>query len=485
MVKTRGSQLSLSLGGFSGRASGAMVNKKRANSLLTLPKKELQTLCRKYGMPSYKPKPYLAEALAALLPDNFDLKALKRKCANTSCSQSVEHDPSSLDLNVLPRITGKKYLGKMVNAASKLPAESAYIESVRSVEVSTPSFEFHVRSEGGINLYVDLNSTLSEWAESLKKNICITENSNCRKSQRLHEELGRFGESTSPSKGSIAVTANETDVEHLLSGTAANSENKQNSCKEFDCLDRVDGSLTSSIEVSHTMDEGLSKPIEENSIFISPKSSSSTQNQIPVSTSSDDQKIDIIGDSLSNSISDGAVSFLTSEQPLKVITEQRRTSPVRYDSCSYLGSTMHGCSAFASVEKQLSEAAGFQKDKSSQCKGSGDGLVDHNCIVASEQGESANSSEVDHGSERSQLLICPEKEARSSTASEMEILKCSQFEKSFKRNSLIFDDFVSSSNFPKRQSTNGGEGNGSSNPEVRNLRRHLSGEVLPRQSMRS
>lgn len=58
--------------------------------------------------------------------------------------------------------------------------------------------------------------------------------------------------------------------------------------------------------------------------------------------------------------------------------------------------------------------------------------------------------------------------------------------KPHERNSLIADDFESSGNYPKRQSTDGVGGYCFSDPEAGNLRRssHLVGEVLPRRSMR-
>lgn len=350
------------------------------------------------------------------MQENIDLKALNRKSAVTSCSQTVKHGDGCLDLNALPRISGKKYLGfagigraEYVPCTGKIPAENALVESVRSVEVSSPSFEFHVRSEGGISLYVDLNSTPSDWGESLKKNVCITESSICTKSQGFHVDFGRFGESSSHLKGSSPVTVKEINFEHSLSGTAPHSENKENR-KDFDCLDRIDGSLMSSVEVSHTTDVGFSKQIEENRVFMLPKSSSCALSQKPVSATTDEPKMDHVGDSVSNSISDGAISLITTE-PLKVITEECGNSPVRY-KCdpSYLGSTVHGCSIFASVEEHLTEAAGFQKDKASPCETNGSGFVVHNCNMESEHGESANSSEVDHGTERNQLPICSEKE---------------------------------------------------------------------------
>lgn len=351
------------------------------------------------------------------MQENIELKELKRKFADASFSHPIEHDDSSLDLNALPRISGKKYLSVSgigrkagVPGTSKAPAESALVESVRCVEVSAPTFEFHVRSEGGINLYVDLNSTRTEWAESLKKNICIMESNICTKSRRSHVDLGQLGESSSHMKDSSPTTVDDINFEHSLSGTAPNSENKESSCKDVDCLDRIDSSLMSSVEVSHTTDVGLSRHIEENGVLMLPKSSSCAQSQVPVSASTDEPKIDCVGDSVSNSVSDGAISFLTTEQPLKAITEECGNSPVRYNhSPSHLGSTLHGCSIFASAETHLLEAADFQKDKASPCETNGIGFVDHNCNMESEHGESANSSEVDHGTERNQLL-CSQKE---------------------------------------------------------------------------
>ncbi|KAK4768572.1 hypothetical protein SAY87_003713 [Trapa incisa] len=448
-----------------------MVNRKKRNFFLTLSKKELQMLCKKYGLPTYKTKPDLAESLSSLLPENVELKGLKDKFGYASCPNSIEHVSNSAS-------SGKNYMYIKEVGTSKVSAETARIESVRCVEVRNPTFEFHARSEGGIKLYVDLNSTITEWADSLKKNICIPESNVCLNSPWLHEDLGQLDKSSSHLKASSPTTVGNINFEHLLSGTAPNSANKENSCKDIVSSGRSDVFLTPSVGVFPMTDVEFSRHVSENGALVLPKSGSCTPSQTPVSASIYEPKLDYTADPVTNSLSDDAINFLTTEQPMKVITKQCGNSQARYDyGHPNLGSVMNGFSTTASSEKHLSEVADLQKDKASPYG------IDENGVVL-DHGESVNLSQLDFQTKRNHFL-CSENQERSSIANGMENSELSHFKKPCDRNTMIADDFESNGSFPNRQSTNDVAGYCFSNPEAGNFRRssHLTGETLPRRSM--
>lgn len=75
------------------------------------------------------------------------------------------------------------------------PAESGLVSSSEtSTEPRPSSFQFFVRSEEGINLYVDLNSGPSDWIKVLKDEVCMHQRVHHNKSRVLHEELKGLGE---------------------------------------------------------------------------------------------------------------------------------------------------------------------------------------------------------------------------------------------------------------------------------------------------
>ncbi|KAK8936210.1 hypothetical protein KSP39_PZI014039 [Platanthera zijinensis] len=55
------------------------------------------------------------------------------------------------------------------------PIEVGYASSYERYSKSAPSFDFFMMSDDGINLYVDLNSSTSEWIKKLKDEVCINQ----------------------------------------------------------------------------------------------------------------------------------------------------------------------------------------------------------------------------------------------------------------------------------------------------------------------
>jgi len=103
-------------------------------------------------------------------------------------------------------------------------AENASTSSLKSTK-SIPSFEFYIRSEEGINLVVDLNSSLSDWSNRLESGLCC-HNLVDNKFGSLRKEIHFLGKSGAALKGSFLQN---TDAEHeLINGCVDSSK------KEFD-----------------------------------------------------------------------------------------------------------------------------------------------------------------------------------------------------------------------------------------------------------
>ncbi|KAK8619499.1 hypothetical protein V6N13_133457 [Hibiscus sabdariffa] len=83
--------------------------------------------------------------------------------------------------------------------------EADFHSSINTSTVSSSSFQFHVSSEEGINLYVDLNSNPSEWVEKLESEVSICQNMSRSKSQSFRNGLGHFGESSKQLKSSFQL----------------------------------------------------------------------------------------------------------------------------------------------------------------------------------------------------------------------------------------------------------------------------------------
>ncbi|KAI3985553.1 hypothetical protein MKX01_026023 [Papaver californicum] len=72
-----------------------------------------------------------------------------------------------------------------------------------SNECPPATLEFHVRSEEGINIFVDLDSSLSDWTKKLKSELCIHPEKLNANSRVLHRELGIFSETEEQMKASF------------------------------------------------------------------------------------------------------------------------------------------------------------------------------------------------------------------------------------------------------------------------------------------
>ncbi|XP_039045560.1 uncharacterized protein LOC120185402 [Hibiscus syriacus] len=94
--------------------------------------------------------------------------------------------PRGGKMNDVPQIGNKDV---NVGACSN---EADFHSSLNTSTVSSSSFQFHVKSEEGINLFVDLNSNPSEWVEKLRSEVSICQNMSHSKSQSFQQLKSSF-----------------------------------------------------------------------------------------------------------------------------------------------------------------------------------------------------------------------------------------------------------------------------------------------------
>ncbi|KAF5193952.1 Degv domain-containing protein [Thalictrum thalictroides] len=86
---------------------------------------------------------------------------------------------------------------------SDIPTDSNFVSSNGVDMKLVPSFEFYVRSEEGINLFVDLNSGPSDWIHNLNNGVCIHPIVPNNKSWALHDDLRNFRGGEEEAKASV------------------------------------------------------------------------------------------------------------------------------------------------------------------------------------------------------------------------------------------------------------------------------------------
>lgn len=248
---------------------------------LNLPKKELQFMCKNYGLSPYKTKSDLAKSLVSYLelekqmfssissserlsdsteasfptfptpqlqpgtPINSMQSAIKDRYGITSHPRDEaekENCSKAVNCKKMDSCTGTEtshsqlvsdsgnndFMNEMDPLKVKSDKNNLGCSSGRRV-VDMPQnmqhqdtgfpFEFYVRSEEGINLYVDLNSTARDWMIELKNSVHITKEMRNEKSRVLpHQEVGRTGDTQEVGRtGDV-----DKQIDHLSSLNANN-----------------------------------------------------------------------------------------------------------------------------------------------------------------------------------------------------------------------------------------------------------------------
>lgn len=109
-------------------------------------------------------------------------------------------NPTNGKAGTVPQVQHKN-MGVGANPADN----SAGSSSEASMEASPASLQFFVTSEEGINLYVDLTLSPSDWVKRLKDEVCMYRKVHHTESRVLHRELGCLGDGDEFIKTSMAV----------------------------------------------------------------------------------------------------------------------------------------------------------------------------------------------------------------------------------------------------------------------------------------
>lgn len=114
---------------------------------------------------------------------NFNCRENDHQCSVDLRSSNLYLQSTSSEIHV-PQVQCKNKTTGVCPAGSSLVSSSE-----TSMELCPASFQFFVRSEEGINLYVDLNSVPSDWMKVLKDEVCIYQRVHHNKSRVLHDDL--------------------------------------------------------------------------------------------------------------------------------------------------------------------------------------------------------------------------------------------------------------------------------------------------------
>lgn len=208
--------------------------------------------------------------------DNFKSEENGFKC-------KMESSKSSYDVKNFP-FRGKLGVGYVPKVPHKNDDDGAFsarttVASSPKSTKSVPSFEFHVRSEKGINLVVDLNSSPSDWSKRIENEVCLCRKFRKTNFQCFRQELEYLGNSNNLVRSSlIKNTSSDCGAEgHIKIVPSQNSIHKENGHVRFDQPDGSDGSLrfsvtkpeSAAIQIAVTSEEEKEVPLLSASIISS------------------------------------------------------------------------------------------------------------------------------------------------------------------------------------------------------------------------
>ncbi|KAF3961489.1 hypothetical protein CMV_013899 [Castanea mollissima] len=495
-----------------------MANKENEDFYYNLPRKELQSLCKKYGLPANRSHSELATLLISYLENkslnskssvervggingaspptssipqlqpgalfnpagdarkdgNGFILCLREEDKKGNCSQNIKyHDKDAFGGSVchLKEMSHSHIVFQHEKSGlnhnetlGECPENAIAASIIKSPRVPSASFEFYVMSEEGINLYVDLNSSPSEWTKRFKNEVYICEGVHRNKSGSLHQDLGHFGEANKQTENSF--------------------------------IDTGDASLLSSAIMSCGMALDESENLKKDQVLNLSEPSSNTQDQINSAAEScakdqctvilDSDVIDTLQlksacNSVVNSESNCPLSPLASKDQNSKGDDIFENSTMQ-NSCSLVNPSVvyPGCSASGSLEMPTSDVA--SKDASTSAFET-DGLLDLVDLKRNtEQGGLANSSELNHDL----LPTCVEEWERSNIINGRESSECSQINNSVERTYISSNDTESKELHKKRKHVDGEDRSPYGKPDAKILRssNHSARGAIPRRSMR-
>ncbi|XP_034685253.1 uncharacterized protein LOC117914144 isoform X2 [Vitis riparia] len=333
-------------------------------------------------------------------------------------------------------------------------ASSGESASASSTKAPSSLFEYHVRSDEGINLYVDLNSGSSYWTDRLKNEVYVCRHESNQRFQGIHQDLGqrlvasaRHDKNLSLWNKLSGCGANDGHVE---TGSLPSSNLRENGLME-DTPDVDDGSFRSGeVQACSIAVETLGSPKEDQAILLSSRPSSDIQNHMISGT--------------------------------KTCSEDGETTTLNSSVCSFSKNTSNFVNpsvASGSVEMRLSEDVNHCTRASFSPCGNGGvlHLVNPMHKAEIEHGGLANSNVPNQETCRKHLASgAEEREGGTNLAKGTNSIETLQFGNSLDKTCLKSDSSDSIEGLHRKRKHNDGEFHSSTE--------HLSGEVLPRRSTR-
>ncbi|KAK9159537.1 hypothetical protein Syun_005878 [Stephania yunnanensis] len=258
------------------------------------------------------------------------------------------------------------------------------VEKGLESSIDVPSFQFYARSEEGINLFVDLNSSPSDWIKKLKNEVCICPEVQNNKSWNLQRELKSLGDGDAQINASLlgnAVEDREIRSDSVFGNAVDNSIMKESDQVEVDHSDR-NGSLVSQLCKTESHMQKHKDANTEQSLNRSDRVDSSHEfhdislNKIVcsvVNSKPDGPKGQNLSEPHSKSRSMHQENTETGSIGISSISQETSIPPSHGIGAAFLPSTRIaetssvigiGCSTSSSMDMQLSEVASHCEDMS-------------------------------------------------------------------------------------------------------------------------
>ncbi|XP_073266738.1 uncharacterized protein [Populus alba] len=355
------------------------------------------------------------------------------------------------------------------------------------------SFEFHVSSEEGIKLCVDLNSSPLEWIKKYKNQVSLCDNVVNTKSRSLYEELGCIGESNKKLKSSVLqnIDSGKNRDESMQAEPSPSSVGEKNSHVRNGHPDGGNNSPISSpvIPCSVAVDVSLYLKEDPGLASVKPSSDGQNHNNLNIESFSEKECIAALDSDITdtplektacnfavNSISNGSIDHIALMHHSSKWDDEVCENSTQQNSCNLENASVVFPGCF--MEMQLSETGNYHKNASCLPHKNGEFLdpYDSKHNRGSEQDGLANSSENDH---------CNNQEW-SNAINGRESSVCSQVDDSFDKNSLKSGVIKSSEELLRKRphiyrvSQNGRR---KSDTIILRSTRRSAGKVLPRRSM--
>ncbi|KAJ6377780.1 hypothetical protein OIU78_028074 [Salix suchowensis] len=355
-----------------------------------------------------------------------------------------------------------QFHGRDINTAAS--SKEISLPSIITTANVSASFEFHVNSEEGIKLCVDLNSSPSEWIKKYKNQVSFCDNVVNTKSRSLYEELGCIGESNKKLKSSVLqnIDSGQNRDRSVQAEPSPGSVGETNSHVRNGHPDGNNNSLISSAVTPCDVAVDVSLSLKEDPGLASAKPSSDGQNHKNSNTESCSEK--------------ECIAALDSD-----ITD----TPLEKTACNFsVNSISNGSVDHIALIHQNSKWDDEVCENSTQQKSCNlENASVHN--TGSEQDGHANSSENDHC--KNQVSTSYVEQEWSNAINGRESSVCSQVDDSFDKTSLNSGIIKSSEELLRKRphiyrvSQNGRR---KSDTIILRSTRRSAGKVLPRRSMR-